>query len=125
MIFSKLDKKVLIILIALVVVILLAGFAIYKYTGNSGIKTQNSAGGAQTQTEQTPENSSAGQDNAIISAPQVQIQAQGENGGGSLSICVDKCGDGVCQKTDPNCDANNLSCICPETLKECPQDCKQ
>lgn len=114
MIFSKIDKKILIILIAVVVAILLIVFVAYKYILSPGIKVQNSAGGAQTEKQ----------------TQQVQVQvggvgAQGTNGGGTLSVCIDKCGDGICEKTDPNCSAdNNLNCICPETPQECPQDCK-
>ncbi len=114
-IFSKLDKKVLIILITALVVILLIGFIVYKYISGSLVDVKNLTGGAQTEQNNTP---------------QVQIQAdgvqvQGENGGGTFSVCLDKCGDGVCQETDPNCGkGNGLNCICPENPQECPQDCK-
>jgi hypothetical protein len=48
------------------------------------------------------------------------------NGSTGLFICADKCGDGVCQTSDPNCGESdsNLNCICPETQQECPQDCQ-
>lgn len=113
--FTKIDKKVLIILVVALVIILLAGFAVYKYF--VGAKTEAPAA----------DNNSIQNNN---SQPQVQIQAggiqiEGDNGGGTLSVCMDKCGDGICQKTDPNCgEGDNLNCICPETLQECPQDCK-
>ena len=115
--FSKTDKKVLIILIVVLVVILLLGFAIYKYVAGSVDRVRNSVGGVET--EQKSNNT-----------PQVQIQAggvqvQGESGGGMLSVCLDKCGDGICQEADLSCgESNNLNCICPETQQECPQDCK-
>jgi len=120
--FTKIDKKILIILIIAVVVILLTGFVIYKYTSSSEVKVQNSAGGAQTEinTPQPKEDNSQ----------QVQIDvggidAQKENEKGIMSVCLDKCGDNICQKTDPNCSGdNNLNCICPETPQECSQDCK-
>ena len=57
-VFSKVDKKVLIILVAILVVILLLGFIFYKYMAGSIIKVQNSVGGAQT--EQKTENISSG-----------------------------------------------------------------
>ena len=125
-IFSKIDKKILIILIIALVVILLLGIWIYRYLSAGGAKIENSAGGVQTQAPATEQNSNQNNN----SPPQVQIpaggvQSQGENGGGTLSVCLDKCGDGICQKTDPNCGKdNNLNCICPETPQECPQDCK-
>ena len=70
------------------------------------------------------QNSISGTDNA----PQVQVQAEGavtqsDNGAGMLLVCVDKCGDGVCQKSDPEC-KDNLNCVCLETPQDCPQDCK-
>lgn len=135
-IFSKIDKKVLFILIIIIAIILLVGFIVYQYVAGgypSGrVNVQNLIGGAQT--EKKSDNTSDDQGNPVINAPQVQIQAggvqaQGEPGGypglGTLSVCSDKCGDGVCQKTDSNCDKdNNLNCICLETPQECPQDCK-
>jgi uncharacterized protein YxeA len=51
--FSKVDKKVLITLIAVIVMILLFGFLIYQYTAGSMIKVQNLTGGAQTEKSQT------------------------------------------------------------------------
>ncbi len=52
------------------------------------------------------------------------IQIKTEGNVGSLLICSDQCGDGICQKTDPNCKNGNLNCICPETKDNCSQDCK-
>ena len=49
------------------------------------------------------------------------IQLEGENSG-SLTVCADKCGDGVCQETD-NCN-DNFNCTCLESKSACPQDCK-
>ncbi|MCX6724375.1 MAG: hypothetical protein NT155_04415 [Candidatus Staskawiczbacteria bacterium] len=117
--FSKIDKKVLLTLIVALVAILLSGFIIYKYTVNPApvVKVQNLTGGAKTDSKSSPK--------PIVDAPTVEIQAQGGSGAGFLSICLDRCGDGTCQKTDPNCGKkDNLNCICPETHQECPQDCK-
>jgi len=122
MMFSKVDKKILLILIVVIAAVLLVGFMVYQYMVSPATKMQNSTGGAQTEVQGSPK-----EDN---NNPQVQvevggIQAQGGNGQGMLSVCLDKCGDGVCQKTDPNCGKdNNLNCICPETPQDCPEDCK-
>ncbi len=117
--FSKIDKKILVILIIVIAVILFVGIGIYKYMPRNPVKVQNMSGGAQTE-----------QNESAVNDPKTQTyaqgnQAQGDIGGGILSICVSKCGDGVCQKTDPNCGKNNnLNCICLETTQNCPGDCK-
>jgi hypothetical protein len=112
------DKKVWITLI-IVAVLILAGFAVYKYSARpaENANTQNSAGGAET--EVPPDNN---QDIPEISDVQIQTENGGESGG--LIVCVDKCGDNVCQKTDPSCQPNSMNCVCPETSQDCPQDCK-
>lgn len=111
--FSKIDKKVLIISVVVIAVIILASYLLYQYMSGSVATVKNSTDGAQTEQE----------------TPQVQIQAdgiqvQGDNNRGSLTICMDECGNGVCQKSDPKCDSGDMNCICPETHQECPQDCK-
>ena len=126
-IFSKIDKRILIILIVALVVILLIGFIVYQYMFFPAGKVQNLTGGEQT--EEKSNDVSGDQGKPIIDAPQVQIQAgdvqaQGDSGGGTFSICLDKCEDGICQKIDSNCGEDDISCICPETPQECPQDCK-
>lgn len=115
--FSKIDKSILLTLIVLLVVALFVGFVIYKYITNSSVNIQNYTGGVQTENS-SPENL---EDVNKDIAPTVQIETQG----GTLTICVDKCGDGECQITDLNCIRDNsLNCICPETKQECSQDCK-
>ncbi len=113
------DKKNLIILIVIAAIVLVAGFFVFKYLGQTkGIDTQNSLGGANV------ENSA---DQAEIPKTQIEtggIQVEGGNIKGGLIVCLDKCGDNICQKTDPNCKENSMNCICPETHQECPQDCK-
>ena len=102
----------------ILIVILGIGFVVYKLT-LSPVKVQNSAGGAQTENPeiQTPA--------AANNSPTTTIQAQADDSSIILSVCRDKCGDGICQKIDPNCTKEDqLNCICPETPKECPQDCK-
>ena len=48
-IFSKVDKKVLIISVILLIAFLLVGFILYRYITNSGVNVQNLTGGAQTE----------------------------------------------------------------------------
>ena len=118
--FSKIDKKVLTILIIVAVIAVLLIFAAYKYLTLAPNAVENKTGGAQT--IQTAPDDNQNQQNYL--APDVQIEAQGENGNGQLLVCQDKCGDGVCQKVDNNCGKGSTSCICPEEPKECPQDCQ-
>jgi len=95
------NKKLLIAIIVILAVVLVAGFFAYKYLNPA------------EQPAEQPE------------IPQAQIEVGGtQKNGGGLSICLDKCGDNICQKSDPDCKANSLNCICPETVQECPQDCK-
>ncbi len=115
----KIDKKVLIILTIVLAIILVVGFFVYNGLSNANPKVENSTGGANA------ENPAEGQGN---NSPQVQIepgavQVQGGNPSGGLTVCMDKCGDGICQVTDPAC-KDNSTCICLETNLDCPQDCK-
>jgi len=62
-------------------------------------------------------------------SPSVHVEAggftaEGTNGAGSFTICLDKCGDSICQKEDTACTPGDFNCTCHETPKECPQDCK-
>ena len=99
------NKKLLIAIIVILAVVLVAGFFAYKYLNPADQPAEQSA--------EQPE------------IPQAQIEVGGtQKNGGGLSICLDKCGDNICQKSDPDCKANSLNCICPETVQECPQDCK-
>lgn len=47
--FSTVDRKVLIVLIAVVILILLINFLIYKYLPGPIVEVQNLNGGAQTE----------------------------------------------------------------------------
>ena len=124
MIFSKLDKKALIIVIIVIIVILVGVFVFYRYVNSPALDVQNSIGGAQTEG-----NLSLGTTGDI---PEVQMQANGTqtkpsepSEEGVFSICLDKCGDDFCQQTDPDCGVvENRNCICQEDPQDCPQDCK-
>jgi hypothetical protein len=110
---SKIDKKTLAIAAIAVIILLLAGFSIYRYM--AGV---------------TPVITPVITASPTPVIPQVQIQpgdmqVEGGEGKGSFSVCLDRCGDNICQTTDPNCaPGNNLSCVCEETHQSCPQDCK-
>lgn len=106
-------KKILIISVIVIVVVLAAGFFVFKFL---------------TQPENLIQTEQPNNQNNTEEVPQVQlevggVQTEGENNQGGLIICSDKCGDGVCQKSDPEC-KDNMNCICPETPQDCPQDCK-
>lgn len=117
-IFSKIDKKILIALVVILAVIIIAGCFVYKYLVNLGSSVENSIGGTNTENIQQLDQGTG--DNIQVTPD--GIQADGTNGGGTLTVCSDKCGDGVCQTSDPEC--NDLNCTCVEDPQECPQDCK-
>ena len=119
----NMNKKTYIIL-TIVIVLILAGFAFYKYS----IDNRN------LQNENNPENNESQQDvnqnNNQVEIKEIEVEGSNNlngsiNGGdqGGLVVCVYKCGDGVCQKKDNTCDPNGLSCICEENIQECPEDC--
>jgi len=124
--FTKIDKKVLIILIITLIIILASVFLIYKYIGSGKTGVENTTGGVSTEEQKNQENSSK-DNNTDDSTPQVEIKAEGITGdpsnGGMLIVCVDKCGDGVCQPAGTAC-VDSLNCICAETKADCPGDCK-
>lgn len=121
----ELNKKNLIILIVILAIVLVAGFFAYKYF--LGVKSENNNpadGQNQQEAGNVPENSGEQENFPQIELEAGGVKTEGGNTGGGLIICADKCGDGVCQKTDPSCTAGNMNCTCPETSQECPQDCK-
>ena len=114
------NKKILIGAIVLVIIVLfLLGIFVFKNYFQKQNITQNPIN---TQNTEQP---SVNND-----IPSIQIETQGgtintqgASGQGGLIVCMDKCGDGICQKTDPNC-KDGSACICPETNNDCPKDCK-
>lgn len=113
-IFLKIDKKILIILSIILVVVLIAGFLVYKYSKDVEKTAQNNQ---EEVIIKTPEQ---GQEQPPVNLGDIQIETQPQPG---LTICADKCGDGVCQASDPEC-KNNMNCVCAETKADCPSDCK-
>jgi hypothetical protein len=121
--FPRIDKKFLMILIAILVVFLFAGYFVFKYTKKIETTVQDSIGGANTEESgQTDEKTELplDEENAPVEilSPQIEIESQP-----GLFICVDKCGDKICQASDSEC-KDNLNCICPETKQDCPSDCQ-
>lgn len=108
------NKNIVIICSLLLILALVFIFALaYKYQ-NTAVPDNKSS------PSQLKEDNMGLQDQGVkVLEPKIE----GGDSGGFLTICADKCGDGVCQETDADCD-NNLNCICQETSQECPQDCK-
>ena len=116
----KINKKVLIIsLVVLVLVVVVAGGLLaYK-----SIKINN----PQIQEKKNTENKNAENKNADnkVVVPDVQVQVNTKDTSKDqafLTVCLDNCGDGICQKIDTTCEGSG-NCICPETFKDCPKDC--
>jgi len=120
--FSKIDKKVLTVSVIILVLVFLIAIAFYNNLNKiNAPQVENSVGGANTLAP--AENQITQPEQQVQTAqPGIQVEIEGENGGGSLSVCEVKCGDGVCQKEGDGCDAG--VCICAETAKDCPEDCK-
>jgi len=114
-IITKFMGKKFLIISLIIIVILLLGIFAYKYY-NQGAKVQNTTGGANIEVKE-PE----GQKDNTAQSQQAQVEiggikANASGGKGTLIICMEKCGDNVCQKSDSD--------ICSETPEDCPQDCK-
>ena len=114
------SKKKIVVLIIILIVVLIGGFFALEYVSAPENKTENNlndADGAEVDQNNNSDNFQ----------PEVEIggvEVNGNNNSG-LIICSDKCGDGVCQTKDLECnDKSNLNCTCPETKEDCPQDCK-
>ena len=117
--FIKIDKKILVILLIIVVVV---GIGTYALLVNRPNKVENQENQMDTTTDtssiQIQKNNPASQ---LLDG---EVKVEGTNGGGTLTICSDKCNDGICQTTNADCKDGNLNCVCPETKSDCPQDCK-
>ena len=51
MVFTKLDKEILISAVVIIILIILGGFIFYKTTGSSQVPIKNVTGGAQVETK--------------------------------------------------------------------------
>ena len=99
-------KKNIIIVLVLLVIILVVGFFVLSNKTEQKNSTNNNVPQVQVQL----------QNGAVVAQP------SNNSSQGSLTVCLDKCGDGICQ-TNPDCKPG-ANCLCPETKQECPQDCK-
>ena len=118
-VFSKIDRKILMTIGVILVVVLIASLFVYKYSKDVGETVQDDEEEAIIETS----------DDQII-APNENLQIEpglpaqpGPPAQPGLTICADKCGDGVCQPAGTVC-ADKLNCTCAETKADCPQDCK-
>ncbi len=115
------SKKNIIILIIILIIIGLGAFYSYKMlSAPKNDLTQSTASNTLDENNSTTEPQ---QDSGA------QIEVQDDSGNvvdnNSLNVCVDQCGDGVCQTTDPECSLTHyLNCICLENAQTCPQDCQ-
>lgn len=120
-IFQKIDKKVLVIVGVILIIVLIAAFFTYKYSKDLEQTLENNEVEMKIEDPReqviTPIENQPNQ-NQPNNMPQVQLKPQE-----SLTICSDKCGDGVCQPANIVCE-DNLNCICAETKLDCPQDCR-
>jgi len=121
--FTKIDKKILAVLVIVLVLVLGAGVFTYKAL----VLDKKSSNSSQDSTIQQETNQEPQQNNApIIDAPKIELKTGPveNNQEGSLFICADKCGDKICQKAGENCvNGDSLNCACAETVTDCPQDC--
>ena len=127
--FTKIDKKILAVSAILLILIFIAGLALYGYIINRNDKIkmpadENTAVETSTMTENIPDikfqNGSIQMQDS--SDPKGIPSEQAEEP--TLTVCVDKCGDGICQKKNLDCKDSNLNCVCQEMVSDCPQDCK-
>jgi len=118
--FNKIDRNILIVSIIIIIVIIASGWVIYKCLNPNNPKVENTAGGLETQSTEILPNE---QNNETLPVEiQAEVKATGTTGQGQLLICIDKCGDGICQGVQDDCGTGN--CSCPEDKTDCPQDCK-
>ena len=110
-IFSKIDKKILIIIGVILIVVLIAGFFVYKYSKDLEETVENNKEEVKIETPGRQ---------IITPSENVKVEIQPQPG---LTVCADKCGDGICQPAGTICE-DNLNCICAEIKADCPQDCK-
>lgn len=115
------DKKLIIIGIV-VVVLVLGGLAIWKYSINNNASPTPESN---ANVEPSPAPADQGDNNIQVQVDGISAKGSDGNGvQGGLIICVDKCGDGICQKADTTCPAGSSNCVCAETKNDCSQDCK-
>lgn len=113
---KKSKNKKIILFIGFLALVLVGGFLAFTYRENREVATENQQeqeeGEEQENTSLLPEFSEG-----VLESTTPEDQ-------GGLTVCVDQCGDGICQNAVPSCEENNLNCICLENTSDCPQDCR-
>jgi hypothetical protein len=108
----------------LCLIVLVVGALLYYQLVMQKSSTQNTTQTTQATSVTAPNEDNNQSPNVDVALPDNGIQYTPGNGGGTLTICQDKCGDGICQAKDATCPSGDLNCACAETKQECPQDCK-
>ncbi|OGZ64579.1 MAG: hypothetical protein A3A98_03425 [Candidatus Staskawiczbacteria bacterium RIFCSPLOWO2_01_FULL_40_39] len=118
--FAKINKRVLIIGAISLVAFLAIGLAFYLYLFSAKPEAEDTnIGHVEIPSEDEDSNASPSESGIEI------IEKEGSPKGG-LTICADKCGNGICEnkEEDLKCKDGSPNCVCPESLQVCPQDCK-
>ena len=113
-VFLKIDRRILIAIGIVLIVALIAGFLVYRYSRDIGETAQNN--GSEIIIETPGEQIITPSENAQTE-PQPDLPVQP-----GLTVCADKCGDGICQPAGTICQ-DSLNCVCAETRADCPSDC--
>jgi len=125
------NKKTSIILGIILVVLVLGGLSFYQYSVSNTNKDNlnNDDNSANVEQINPNSNQNENQDQIQVQSDGIKVEGSDNSGNtgpqGGLIVCVDKCGDGICQNSNTACDPKGLNCVCQESLAECPQDCKQ
>lgn len=103
--------------VVMLVLIAVIGFGVYDVVKHHPFSV-NHQPIIQTITPASPTTSTSPKVEVITAEPK-QPESKGV-----FSICLDKCGDGICQDTASDCKEGDFNCVCLETKAECSQDCK-
>lgn len=120
------NKKIFTYLVIITIIIVAVIFFVYQYMVNKNIEVENYTGGISTENQSSQIQNDDGTQEVpgdLDDSNIIDIQAEGDNGGGTFSVCLDKCGDGVCQTSSAGCQ-DGLNCTCIETPQDCSQDCQ-
>jgi len=93
-------QKITLIFIGIIILAGLLSLGVYLYNLKKPVEPVKNSGNEQVQKKEEPRIENVG----------------------VITVCQYKCGDGICQKDDGVC--NDMNCICAETPKDCPEDCK-
>lgn len=116
-VFSKIDRKVLIVLVIILIMALVAGILSYRYLKQVREEIKQ---------KETEKIEGAGWQTGILeiqNEPDSQVSGDSDDNS-FITICVDKCGDNFCQTVD-SISSNDSNLPCSETPETCPKDCSQ